>query len=86
MATPRHQLIDPGCPMHYHIVTRCVHRSWLCELDRLARKDYRHRKDRLEQRMWHLAQYFVVAIDAFVIMSNHFHLVVFFKKWGQSDR
>jgi REP element-mobilizing transposase RayT len=36
--------------------------------------------------MWHLAQYFVVAIDAFVIMSNHFHLVVFFKKWGQSDR
>jgi REP element-mobilizing transposase RayT len=28
--------------------------------------------------MLHLAQYFAVAIDAFAIMSNHFHLVVFF--------
>ncbi len=64
--------------MHYHIVSRCVRRSWLCGVDRLARKDYGHRKDWLEQRMWHLAQYFAVAIDAFAIMSNHFHLVVFF--------
>jgi REP element-mobilizing transposase RayT len=78
MATPRHQLIDPDYPMHYHIVSRCVRRSWLCGVDRLARKDYEHRKDWLEQRMWHLAQYFAVAIDAFAIMSNHFHLVVFF--------
>ncbi|MFT7042842.1 MAG: hypothetical protein ACJAW7_001600 [Candidatus Azotimanducaceae bacterium] len=36
------------------------------------------RRDWLAQRMWHLAQYFAVAIDAFAIMSNHFHLVVFF--------
>jgi hypothetical protein len=78
MATPRHQLIDLDYPMHYHIVSRCVRRSWLCGVDRLARKDYEHRKDWLEQRMWHLAQYFAVAIDAFAIMSNHFHLVVFF--------
>jgi hypothetical protein len=28
--------------------------------------------------MWHLGQYFAVAIDAFAIMSNHFHLVVLF--------
>ncbi|MFT6438075.1 MAG: REP element-mobilizing transposase RayT, partial [Candidatus Azotimanducaceae bacterium] len=78
MATPRHQLIDPDYPMHYHIVSRCVRRSWLCGIDRLTRKDYEHRKHWLEQRMWHLAQYFAVAIDAFAIMSNHFHLVVFF--------
>jgi len=28
--------------------------------------------------MFHLAQCFAVAIDAFAIMSNHFHLVVYF--------
>ena len=78
MATPRHQLIDPDYPMHYHIVSRCVRRSWLCGVDRLARKNYEHRKDWLKQRMLHLAQYFAVAIDAFAIMSNHFHLVVYF--------
>jgi len=78
MATPRHRLIDPDYPMHYHIVSRCVRKSWLCGVDRLARKDYEHRKDWLEQRMLHLAQHFSVAIDAFAIMSNHFHLVVYF--------
>ncbi len=78
MATPRHQLIDPDYPMHYHIVSRCVRRSWLCGVDRLTRKGYEHRKDWLEQRMLHLAQHFSVAIDAFAIMSNLFHLVVYF--------
>jgi hypothetical protein len=35
--------------------------------------------------MLHLAQYFAVAIDAFAIMSNHFHLIVFFDP-QESDR
>jgi len=83
MATPRHQLIDPDYPMHYHIVSRCVRRSWLCGVDRLARKDYEHRKDWLEQRMWHLAQQFSVAIDAFAIMSNHFSFGCVFRSTGK---
>ena len=64
--------------MHYHVVSRCVRRSWLRGVDRFARTNYEHRKYWLEQRMLHLAQYFAVAIDAFTIMSNHFHLVVYF--------
>ena len=78
MATPRSQLIDPEFPMHYHLVSRCVRRSWLCGYDRHTGKDYEHRKDWLEQRVHHLAQYFAVAIDAYAIMSNHFHLVVYY--------
>ncbi|MBC8270808.1 MAG: transposase [Gammaproteobacteria bacterium] len=64
--------------MHYHLVSRCVRRSWLCGVDRQARKDYEHRKGWLEARIHHLAQYFAVAVDAYAIMSNHFHLVVYF--------
>ena len=78
MATPRNQLIDPGNPMHYHLVSRCVRRSWLCGLDRSNRKNYEHRKQWLEARLIHLAHYFAVAVDAYAIMSNHFHLVVYF--------
>jgi hypothetical protein len=38
MAIPSHQLIDPDYPMHYHIVSRCVRRDWLCVVDRLQTK------------------------------------------------
>ena len=90
MATPGHQLIDPDYPMHYHIVLRCVRRSWLCGIDLLARKNYEHRKAWLKQRMFYLAQHFAVAIDAFAIMSKHFHLDVYFDpqesyRWFDED-
>jgi REP element-mobilizing transposase RayT len=78
MATPRSQLIDPEYPMHYHLVSRCVRRSWLCGFDRPTNKDYEHRKHWLVKRLFHLAQYFAIAVDAFAVMSNHFHLVVYF--------
>jgi hypothetical protein len=78
MATPRSQLIDLEQPLHYHLVSRCVRRSRLCGKDPHSKKNYDHRKEWLEKRMFHLAQCFSVAIDAFAIMSNHFHLVVYF--------
>jgi REP element-mobilizing transposase RayT len=90
MATSRSQLVDPEYPMHYHLVSRCVRRSWLCGVDPQSRKDYEHRKDWLEERIHHLAQYFAVAIDAYAIMSNHFHLVVYFdpqesNRWSDEE-
>jgi REP element-mobilizing transposase RayT len=78
MATPRSQLIDPDYPMHHHLVSRYVRRSWLCGFDSQSHKDYEHRKDWLGERLRHLAQYFAVAVDAYAIMSNHFHVVVYF--------
>ena len=78
MATPRSQRIDPEYPMHYHLVSRCVRRSWLCGFDRPTNKNYEHRKQWLLKRLFHLAQYFAVAVDAYAITSNHFHLVVYF--------
>jgi REP element-mobilizing transposase RayT len=78
MATPRSQLIDSEYPMHYHLVSRCVRKSWLCGLDPKSRKNYEHRKTWLRNRLLHLARCFAVAIDAYAIMSNHFHLVVYF--------
>ena len=57
---------------------QCVRRSWLCGIARSTKRDYEHRRKWLEERLLHLAHYFAVAVDAYAIMSNHFHLVVYF--------
>lgn len=78
MTTPRRLLVDPNTPLCYHIVSRCVRRGWLCGFDRVARRDYSHRKDWLIARLLTLGQAFAVDIYAYSIMSNHFHLVVYY--------
>ncbi len=90
MATPRRQLVDPDNPLFYHVVSRCVRRSWLCGFDRLTRRDYTHRKSWLLQRMRQLGSAFSVDIYAYAIMSNHFHLVVYLdpkapERWSDED-
>jgi len=76
MATPRKKLIDPRQPLHYHIVSRCVRRAWLCGTDPTTGRNYDHRRKWIERRMAHLARYFAVSIESYAVMSNHFHLVI----------
>ena len=76
MTTARKHLVSDTQAMVYHIVSRCVRGSWLC--GKHKGKDYAHRKDWLIERMNHLAQAFAVQVHAYAIMSNHFHLVVFY--------
>ena len=90
MATPRSQLIDSENALHYHLVSRCVRRSFLCGKDKRTGKNYKHRKDWITDRLTHLAQNFSVAIDAYAIMDNHFHLVVYYDprepyRWPDDD-
>ena len=76
MATPRYKLVDNATALGYHLVSRCVRRAWLCGRDKRTGKDYSHRKRWLVERMLALARCFAVEIDAYAVMSNHFHLVV----------
>jgi REP element-mobilizing transposase RayT len=64
--------------LFYHLISRCVRRSWLCGQDPETGQDLSHRKDWLIERMYHLAQAFSVDIYAYSILSNHFHLVVYY--------
>ena len=77
MATPRKHLIDPNMPLFYHVVSRCVHRAFLCGYDPLTGKDYSHRKQWLIDRLNFLVQYFAVDLYGYAIMSNHFHLALY---------
>ena len=76
MATPRYKLVDNATALGYHLVSSCVRRAWLCGRDKRTGKDYSHRKRWLVERVLTLARCFAVEIDAYAVMSNHFHLVV----------
>ena len=76
MATPRAHLVDPDDALTYHLVSRCVRRSWLCGTDPLTNRNYDHRKVWLEERLLKLASAFAIDLFGYAIMSNHFHLIV----------
>lgn len=90
MATPRSQLVDSSIPLFYHLISRCVRRSWLCGTDPLTGINYDHRKAWVENRLLTLSRSFAIELFGYSIMSNHFHLIVRFdpgaaKRWTDVD-
>ena len=76
MTQARALLVPPRQAGHYHCVTRCVRRAWLCGQDKLTRRDFSHRKDIVERRILALGNLFSVGIYAYAVMSNHVHVVL----------
>ena len=76
MTQPRRQLVDPNQAQFFHLISRCVRRSWLCGSDSYSRKDFEHRKTWLIKRILDLGDIFATGIYAFAVMSNHVHIVL----------
>ena len=81
-------LVDPDQPLYYHIVSRCVRRAWLC--GKQGQIDYSHRKRWLIERFKQLSKCFAIDVHSYAIMSNHFHLVVYYDPtaaalWSDED-
>lgn len=90
MTTARAAQIDYAATPYYHLMSRCVRRSYLCGIDRETGKDYSHRKQWLVDRIKQLATIFSVHICAYAVMSNHYHLVLYVnlemaKKWSDEE-
>lgn len=76
MGYPRRLYVPPDRPGTYHCVSRCVRRAYLCGKDSVTGRCFDHRKQWIEDRILELANLFAVAIHAYAVMSNHFHLVI----------
>lgn len=76
MTTKRSQQINLDATPYYHVMTRCVRRSYLCGVDAVTQKDYTHRKAWIVSRMKYLANIFAIKICAYAVLSNHYHLVL----------
>jgi REP element-mobilizing transposase RayT len=76
MGYARKSLISLRDTPYYHLIGRCVRRSWLCGVDSYTKKDYSHRKQWVVDRLMLLSKAFAVDVCAYAIMSNHCHLIV----------
>ena len=76
MTNSRRHLINAETTPYYHIMTRCVRRAFLCGQDELTGRDFSHRRQWLEDRMYALTEVFAVDVASYAIMHNHYHLVL----------
>jgi REP element-mobilizing transposase RayT len=76
MTLPRKQLIAVEDTPYYHLVSRCVRRTFLCGVDHQSGRSYEHRRQWIEERIRILASILSIEICSYAVMSNHLHLVV----------
>lgn len=83
MPIPRKSLVSVDTTPSYHVVSRCVRRTFLFGV--VDNKDFSHRRDAIVARLAELARLFCIDIAAYAIMSNHYHLVVRIQKQRALD-
>jgi hypothetical protein len=76
MTLPRKQLVAVEDTPYYHVVSRCVRRSYLCGIDAYSGKDYEYRRQWIENRIRILSSLFALDICSYCVMSNHIHIVI----------
>ncbi|GAA6135736.1 transposase [Oceaniserpentilla sp. 4NH20-0058] len=76
MPKPRKEQVSLEATPYYHCVSRCVRKAFLCGYNSHDKVSYEHRRAWLENELLNQSQVFAIDIAAYVIMSNHYHVVL----------
>ncbi len=90
MTRPRSALVSVDDTPYYHVVSRCVRRTFLCGVDQATGRSFEHRRQWIEDRIRLLASIFSIDVCAYAVMSNHVHIVLKLRpdeaaSWSERD-
>ena len=60
----------------FHLINRCVRRTYSCGKDRRSKKDCSHRKEWIRARLEELAGTPGIDVLSFAVLSNRLHIIV----------
>lgn len=76
MTRARREIVSLSDTPYYHVICRCVRRSFLCGFDNHTQQSFEHRKQWIVDRIRLLSSLFSIDLCSYAIMSNHYHLVI----------
>ncbi len=76
MPKPRKLQISLEATPFYNCVSRCVRRAFICGNDSVTGRSHEHRRQQIIYDLLSLASLFDIDVAAFVVMSNHYHVVL----------